>query len=84
MALTKEVLGQVRSKFGAIPIPGESVTLNGEALITQGKDEQEKLRTELKEVLKELEYTDLIKSDAELVEATAKIMQNSPLPIFVG
>jgi hypothetical protein len=84
LALAKEMLGLVRSKFGAIPIPGESVTLNGEALITQGKDEQEKLRTELKEVLDELTYQKLIASDAELVEASSKIFQNVPLPIFVG
>ena len=84
LSLSKETLGQIRSKFGAIPIPGESVTLNGEALIAQGKEEQEKLREELKTILDEMRYTDLIKSDAELVEATAKILQNSPLPIFVG
>ena len=84
LALAKETLGQIRSKFGAIPIPGESVTLNGEALITQGKEEQEKLRTELKEILAEMEYDDLLKSDVELVEAASKIMQHSPLPIFVG
>ena len=84
LALAKETLGQIRSKFGAIPIPGESVTLNGEALITQGKEEQEKLRTELKEVLVEMEYDELLKSDVELVEAASKIMQHSPLPIFVG
>ena len=84
LALAKETLGLIRSKFGTIPIPGESVTLNGEALITQGKEEQEKLRTELKEVLAEMEYDALLKSDVELVEAASKIMQHSPLPIFVG
>ena len=37
LALSKEVLGQVRGKFGSIPIPGESVTLNasGPALSKQ-------------------------------------------------
>ena len=59
MALTKEMLGQVRGKFATIPIPGESVTLNGGELITQAKDEQEKLREELKTVLDELTYTKL-------------------------
>ena len=84
LALAKETLGLIRSKFGTIPIPGESVTLNGEALITQGKEEQEKLRTELKEVLVEMEYEALLKSDVELVEAASKILQHSPLAIFVG
>ena len=84
LALTKETLGQVRSKFGSIPIPGESVTLNGDALITQGKEEQDKLREELKTLLADMEYNDLIKADQELIEATAKIEANVPLGIFVG
>ena len=84
LALTKEMLGQVRSKFGTIPIPGESVNLNGDALISQGKEEQDKLREELKTLLSEMEYNDLIKADQELLEATAKIEANVPLGIFVG
>ena len=84
LALTKETLGQVRSKFGSIPIPGESVTLNGDALITQGKEEQDKLREELKSMLDDMEYSTLIKDDQELIDATNKIMANVPLGIFVG
>jgi len=84
LSLAKETLGQIRSKFGSIPIPGESVTLNGEALISQGKEEQDKLREELKTILSEMEYLDLIKADQELLEATAKIESNVPLGIFVG
>ena len=49
LALCKEILGQVRSKFQSIPIPGESVTLNGADLISQGREEQDKLREELSE-----------------------------------
>ncbi len=47
LALSKETLGQVRSKLASIPIPGDSVTLNGSDLISQAKDEQDKLREEL-------------------------------------
>ena len=39
LALCKETLGQVRSKFGSVPIPGEAVTLNGTALISEAKEE---------------------------------------------
>ena len=31
-------LGQIRSKLGSLPIPGNDVTLNGAALISEGKD----------------------------------------------
>ena len=43
--------------MGSIPIPGDSVTLNGSDLISQSKEAQEALRTELKEVLDQLTYT---------------------------
>jgi len=39
LALSKEVLGQVRSKLGPIPIPGNDVTLNGSALLSEAKEE---------------------------------------------
>ena len=84
LALTKEILGQIRSKFSTIPIPGESVTLNGPALISEGREEQEKLREELKTVLDELTYTKLMTGDAELVDAVNNIEKQIPNLIFVG
>ena len=84
LALTKEMLGQVRGKFGAIPIPGESVTLNGEALISQAKEEQEKLREELKTVLDELTYTKLAENDANVLEHVQNAEKKIPMGIFVG
>jgi len=83
-ALTKEILGMVRSKFSTIPIPGESVTLNGPELISQAKEDQNALREELKTVLDELTYNKLVAQDAEQIEAANKIMAEVPLPIFVG
>ena len=83
LALSKEVLGQVRGKFTSIPIPGESVTLNGDALLSQGKEEQEALRTELKELLDELTYNKLMEGDADKVDMVNKIQSKIPLTIFV-
>ena len=83
LALSKEVLGQVRGKFASIPIPGESVTLNGDALLSQGKEEQEALRTELKELLDELTYNKLMEGDADKVDMVNKIQSKIPLTIFV-
>ena len=84
LALSKETLGQVRSKFANVPIPGESVTLNGSALISEGKDEQEKLRTELKETLAELTYAKMVEIDGAMMENTDKVLQKVPNYIFVG
>ena len=47
LALCKETLGQIRSKFATVPIPGESVTLNGTALISEAREEQTNLRGEI-------------------------------------
>ena len=56
LALSKEMLGRVRSKFASIPIPGEQVTLNGSDLVSQGKEEQNALREELKTTLAAMKY----------------------------
>ena len=84
LSLTKEMLGQVRGKFGTIPIPGESVTLNGTDLITQAKEEQDKLREELKTTLDEMTYAKLAETDATIAESVNKVQERIPLPVFVG
>lgn len=84
LALCKETLGQIRSKFNSVPIPGENVTLNGTALINEGKDEQLKLRDELKTTLAELTYAKLAEQDAGLLENTEKVLDKVPNYIFVG
>lgn len=84
LALCKEMLGQIRGKFQTIPIPGESVTLNHSELLSQAKDEQLQLKDKLMEMLKETEYKELVKYDAETADATQTVFKGSPLPIFVG
>ena len=85
LALSKETLGQVRSKFGnTIPIPGESVSLNGDALLSQAKEEQNALRDELIKLLEELTYTKLAEDDKNFVENAGSLMKAIPLTIFVG
>lgn len=84
LALSKEMLGLVRSKFSSIPIPGNDLSMNGDALISAGKEEQEALRTELKETLDELTYGKLIEGDASTVENSNKVMQQVPTLIYRG
>jgi len=84
LALAKEMLGLVRSKFSSIPIPGNDISMNGDALVSAGKEEQEALRTELKETLDELTYTKLLESDAETVENSNRVMTQIPTVIFTG
>jgi hypothetical protein len=84
LALSKETLGQVRSKFAALPIPGDSVTLNGSDLVSQGKEEQSALREELKATLSELTYQKIAESEAAAVDASEKVLQRIPYSVYVG
>tara|TARA_R110002012_G_scaffold110837_2_gene255552 strand:- start:961 stop:2229 length:1269 start_codon:yes stop_codon:yes gene_type:complete len=84
LALTKEMLGQIRGKFSTVPIPGESVTLNYADLLNQSRTEQDQLREELKTILDETTYVNLAAADAGLQDSTKKITENIPNGIFVG
>jgi len=84
LALSKEVLGQVRGKFGSIPIPGESVTLNASDLLGQAKDEQTALKEELKTILDEMTYKALAEKDAAMVTAIDTVQQEIPMLIYQG
>ena len=84
LASAKEMLGQVRSKFDKVPIPGDSVTLNGDKLIAEGKDEKDKLREELKTQLAEMTYVKLGEDSAKIMDDAAKTQAYFPNLIFVG
>ena len=84
LAVSKEMLGNIRSKFATLPIPGNNVTLNGPALVSEGKAEQTALRDELKTVLDEMTYSSLAEQSAQTIENTTKTMQGVSLPVFVG
>ena len=84
LALCKETLGQVRSKFASVPIPGESVTLNGPALISEGRERQQTLREELKDTLDQLTYQALAAKDASIADSVNTINKNVPAGVFVG
>lgn len=84
LALCKEMLGHVRSKFGDIPIPGKSVNLNGKDLISEGKEEQKTLRDELKANLDEMLYTKVGEQSAKMAKDADETQKYTPMLIFVG
>jgi hypothetical protein len=85
LALSKEMLGQIRGKFGGnIPSPGVNITLNATALLGEAKDEKDKLREELTKVLDELTYAKIAETQANLAKSAADALKMVPLPIFVG
>ena len=84
LALSKEMLGLVRSKFGTLPIPGDNITLNGADLVSQAKEEQNSLREELKTTLAELTYTRMSEQEASMVESSERVLQRIPYSVYVG
>jgi hypothetical protein len=78
------MLGQIRSKFATVPIPGDSVTLNGDKLISEGKEEQEKLREELKTQLAEMTYLKVGEDGAKMMDDASKTQAFNPNIIYVG
>jgi len=88
MALSRETLGLVRSKFASIPVPGADVTLNGGELITQGREDKTTLITSLKEMLETMTYDKLIELQSVRAENMNKQLRYIPIPngkaIFMG
>ena len=88
LALSKETLGHIRSKFGSIPVPGAEVTLNGGDLLSHGREEKDKLITSLKEMLDTMTYDKLIEVQSLRAENMNKQLKFVPIPngkaIFMG
>ncbi len=84
LAIAKGMLAQVRGKFGAIPLPGDAVTLNAAELATQSQTEKDALKTELKELLDRLTYEAMVAQDAKMAEDAKTLQTNVPMKIFVG
>lgn len=51
LALAKELLGNIRSKYSSLPIPGSEVNLDGDTLRSEAAGEKENLITQLREDL---------------------------------
>jgi len=84
LALSKELLGIIRSKYSSMPIPDGEVTLDGEGLKAEAITEKENLITELKEFLESLSVTEKAKAEAEQAEATSQVLAKSPTLIYIG
>lgn len=80
LALSKETLGHIRSKFGSIPVPGAEVSLNGSDLLSQGREDKEKLITSLKEMLDTMTYDKLIEVQSLRAENMNKQLKFVPIP----
>jgi hypothetical protein len=81
LALSKELLGLIRSKFQTVPIPNADLQLNGDALISQAREDKDKLTTQMKEFLANLTYQKLMEADALAAENINKQLRFIPMPL---
>ena len=81
LALSKELLGMIRSKFNSVPIPGGDLQLDGGDLKSAAKEEKDKLRTDLKEMLDSMTYNKLIETKATEIDNVQKILKSIPVPM---
>ena len=73
LALAKELLGIIRSKYASMPLPNGEVTLDGESLKAEGREEKEQLLTELKEFLESVSLSEGARKEQEQAEAQQQV-----------
>jgi hypothetical protein len=83
LAICKEMLGLIRSKYTTVPIPGAETTLNGPDLVAQGREDKANLVTELKELLQGLTRQGQTEQEAAVAASLQQQLNKVPLLIYV-
>lgn len=83
LALCKEMLGLIRSKYQTLPIPDSEITLNGDTLLEQARTEQETLTTELKELLESLGHQAQMEKRTAEADALQNQLSKVPTKIYI-
>jgi hypothetical protein len=84
LALCKELLGTIRSKYASLPIPNAETTLDGDTLRTEAATEKEALITELRETLEQTSRKALLEADKDEAEFLQEKLSKVPYPIYIG
>jgi len=84
LALSKELLGMIRSKYGSIPVPNAETTLDGDALRSEAQTEKEFLITQLRENLEASSRKMMMEADSDEATRLQEKLQKVPLPIYIG
>ena len=84
LALAKELLGIVRSKYGTIPIPNSEVSLDGDTLRAEATAEKEQLIEQLREMLDQTSNRALMEADREVADNLQEKLKKVPYPIYIG
>jgi hypothetical protein len=84
LALAKELLGIIRSKYASMPLPNGEVSLDGEGLKAEGREEKINLIEELKEFLESVSLSERARQEQEQADANQAVLAKAPLQIYIG
>ena len=84
LANAKELLGIIRSKYASMPLPNGEVTMDGDALKSEGREEKANLLEELKEFLDSVSLNARALQEQEQADAQQSVLNKAPLPIYIG
>ena len=84
LALAKELLGIIRSKYGTIPMPNSEVSLEGETLRAEATAEKEQLIEQLRENLEQTSRKALMEAQRDESESQQETLKKVPYQIYIG
>ena len=67
-----------------MPLPNGEVSLDGEALKAEGREEKSLLLEELKEFLESVSLAEGTRKEQEVAEAQQQVLNKAPLKIYIG
>jgi hypothetical protein len=83
LAVAKELLGTIRSKYQEIPIPDANIRLDGETLRREGADEKKALTEELRETLEQVGHQAQMEKQMKNADAQQQMLKYVPVPIYI-
>jgi hypothetical protein len=84
LALAKELLGIIRSKYASLPLPNGEVSMDGEALKSEGREEKANLLEELSTFLENVSKKEQALTEQEVANAQQEVLNKAPLKIYIG
>lgn len=83
LAIVKEMLGLVRSKYSTVPIPGSEISLNGAELLAGSTTDKTALLENLRGMLEQSSRNAYLTRQSQENEFIQKTLSASPLPIYI-
>ena len=84
LALAKELLGIIRSKYASLPLPNGEVSMDGEALKSEGREEKANLLEELNTFLEAVSKKEQAATEQEVANSQQEVLNKAPLKIYIG